>query len=56
MCSQQIIDEVQQILKTYLSPEFGINIRTYLHSVPRRKMREVLNITEGLLLNSIIPS
>ena len=56
MCSQQIIGEVQQILKTYLSPEFGINIRTYLHSVPRRKMREVLNITEGLLLNSIIPS
>ena len=42
MCSQQIIDEVQQILKAYVSPEFGTQSPSSNISMNKMAMIEYL--------------
>ena len=53
--SHWVCTNLERILLSYNSPSFSKQFRAYIFSLPRRKLRLVLQVTEGLLLKEEIP-
>ena len=53
---QQVLAGTRDVLLSYGSPEFGKKFRSFVMSLPKRKLCDVLWVSEELLLENKIPS
>ena len=54
--SRVVVTEVKNQMILYKSPCFTFRCRTYFMNLPRNKLRVVVNVVEGLVLDGAIPT